>query len=255
MVGLEIGGMDLGVLALVLVAGVGTGIVGYLTGLASLVSYPVLLAAGLSPVSANVTNTLGLVGVGVGSTARAMRTITGGASRRTLTWQVIVAAVGGGLGAAVLLVAGESSFEAIVPWLVLLASVLLLLSPRISRMRTSEPNPIAYWVGLFLVCCYGGYFGAGAGVMYLALTLIASSELFTRAMVIKSLLLGVSNLVASLVFIGFGPVNWAAAIALGLGCVLGGNLGPVIQRLFREDVLRAVVAAAGLFLAIWLWLR
>lgn len=246
--------MDLGVLGLIALAGVGTGIVGYLTGLASLVSYPVLLAAGLSPVAANVTNTVGLVGVGVGSTARAMRTVTGGGARR-LGPQVAVAAVGGGLGAGLLLVAGESSFEAIVPWLVLLASVLLLLSPRISRLRSGEPNAIAYWVGLFLVCCYGGYFGAGAGVMYLALTMVASSELFTRAMVIKSLLLGVSNLVASIIFIGLGPVDWAAAVALGIGCIVGGNLGPVIQRLFREDVLRVVVAAAGFFLAIWLWTR
>ncbi|SDB97352.1 hypothetical protein GA0111570_11286 [Raineyella antarctica] len=254
MTGIDILGMDIGVLGLIVLAGVGTGIVGYLTGLASLVSYPVLLAAGLSPVAANVSNTLGLVGVGVGSTARAMRTVTGG-SGRTLAAQLLVAAVGGGLGATLLLVAGESSFEAIVPWLVVLASALLLLSPRISRMRREGPNPVVYWVGLFLVCCYGGYFGAGAGVMYLALALIASSDLFTRAMVIKSLLLGVSNLIASLIFIGFGPVNWAAAIALGLGCVVGGNFGPVIQRLIPETLLRIIVAAGGFFLAGWLWLR
>jgi len=254
MSGVEVLGIPLGVLALIALAGIGTGLVGYLTGLASLVSYPVLLAAGLSPVAANVSNTLGLVGVGVGSTARALRTVTGG-SRRTLAAQLVVAAVGGGLGAALLLVAGESSFTAVVPWLIVLASVLLLLSPQISRLRAGEPNPVVYWIGLFLVCCYGGYFGAGAGVMYLALTLIASSELFTRAMVIKSLLLGVSNLVASLIFIGFGPVNWAAAIALGLGCVVGGNIGPMIQRLIPEQVLRAVVAAGGFFLAGWLWWR
>lgn len=254
MIGVEILGMDVGVLALIVLAGVGTGIVGYLTGLASLVSYPVLLAAGLSPVAANVSNTLGLVGVGIGSTARAMRTVTGG-SRRKLAGQLAVAAIGGGLGATLLLVAGESSFEAIVPWLIVLASVLLLLSPRISRMRSEQPNPVFYWIGLFLVCIYGGYFGAGAGVMYLALSLIASSELFSKAMVIKSVLLGVSNLVASLIFIAFGPVNWAAAIALGIGCIVGGNFGPVIQRLIPEKVLRGIVAAAGFFLAGWLLLR
>lgn len=254
MIGVEILGWDVTVLALIALAGVGTGIVGYLTGLASLVSYPVLLAAGLSPVAANVTNTLGLVGVGVGSTARAMRTVTGG-SRATLVGQLVVAAVGGGLGATVLLMAGESSFEAVVPWLVVLASVLLLLSPRISRLRTGAAHPLGYWIGLFLVCCYGGYFGAGAGVMYLALAVIATSELFTRAMVIKSLLLGVSNLIASLIFIGYGPVDWAAAVALGIGCIVGGNVGPVIQRLIPEQVLRGIVAAGGFFLAGWLWLR
>ena len=141
------------------------------------------------------------------------------------------------------------------PWLIVLASVLLLLSPRISRMRSEQPNPVFYWLGLFLVCIYGGYFGAGAGVMYLALSLIASSELFSKAMVIKSVLLGVSNLVASLIFIAFGPVNWAAAIALGIGCIVGGNFGPVIQRLIPEKVLRGIVAAAGFFLAGWLLLR
>lgn len=250
--------MELTTFALLLVAGVGTGLVGYLTGLASLVSYPALLAAGLSPVTANVTNTLGLVGIGVGTTARAGRRFRG--ERAALVRQMLVAAVGGLIGALLLLLGGEGTFEAIVPWLIILASVSLLLQPWLSKLRGESENALAYLGALFVICIYGGYFGAGAGVIYLAITLIATSESFGRAMVLKSVLLGVTNLVAALTFIvsAFvfdGPVNWWAALALGLGCVLGGWLGPRIQDFLPERGLRIAVALCGFGLAIWLWVR
>lgn len=243
--------------ALLVVAGVGTGLIGYLTGLASLVSYPALLAAGLSPVTANVSNTLGLVGIGVGSTARAGRQFRGDGS--FLLRQIAVAAVGGLVGAALLLLGGESTFEAIVPWLIVLGSVALLASPRLQKMRGDSGQPVIYLVALFLICIYGGYFGAGAGVIYLAVTLIATAEPFYRTMVLKSLLLGVTNLVAAVAFIVasfvFGtPINWLAALALGVGCIFGGWLGPRIQEFLPPNALRIFVAVCGFGLAVWLWL-
>lgn len=243
--------------ALLILAGVGTGLVGYLTGLASLVSYPALLAAGLSPVTANVSNTLGLVGIGIGSTARAGRQFRGDGS--FLIRQIIVAAVGGLIGAALLLLGGESTFEAIVPWLIVLGSVALLASPRLQKMRGDRQQPVAYLIALFLICIYGGYFGAGAGVIYLAVTLIATAEPFFRTMVLKSLLLGITNLVAALAFVVASfvfatPINWLAALALGLGCVFGGWLGPRIQEFLPPNGLRIFVGLCGFGLAVWLWL-
>lgn len=250
--------MEPSAFALLVAAGVGTGVVGYLTGLASLVSYPSLLAAGLSPVTANVSNTLGLVGIGIGTTARAGRRFRG--ERARLMPQLAVAAVGGLVGAVLLLAGGESTFEAVVPWLIVLGSVALLAQPWLVRLRGEKDIPVVYLVVLFAICLYGGYFGAGAGVIYLAVTMIATSEPFGRAMVLKSILLGVTNLVAAVAFIVSalfldGPVNWLAALALGLGCVLGGWLGPRIQEFLPERGLRIFVALCGFGLAVWLWLR
>lgn len=243
---------------LLVLAGVGTGVVGYLTGLASLVSYPALLAAGLSPVTANVSNTLGLVGIGIGATARAGKRFRG--ERARLVPQLLIAAAGGLVGAVLLLTGGESVFEAVVPWLIILGSVALLAQPWLSRLRGEQDNQVLYLVSLFAICLYGGYFGAGAGVIYLAITLIATSEPFGRAMVLKSILLGVTNMVAALAFIASalflgGPVNWLAALALGLGCFVGGWLGPRIQDFLPERGLRIFVALCGFGLAGWLWLR
>lgn len=245
--------MTITTFALLVLAGVGTGLVGYLTGLASLVSYPALLAAGLSPVSANVTNTVGMIGVGIGSTARAGSELKGG--RLPLTPQLIIAAVGGLTGGSLLLFTSESSFETIVPWLIIVASVLVVLSPRLSRLRGAGGHDLTYYIGLFFLAIYGGYFGAGAGVIFLAVCLIAAGAEFKYAMILKSLLLGVTNFVAAILFGLLGPVNWLAALALGLGCMVGGNLGPVVQRRIPEQVLRAVVALCGIGLAIWLWTR
>lgn len=245
--------VSIAVFVLLLLTGIGTGLVGYLTGLASLVSYPVLLAVGLPPVAANVTNTLGLVGAGVGSTARGARHFLT-TDRRATLWQSAIAAIGGLVGAGLLLVGGESSFKSIVPWLVLLASVLLLLEPKITGLRGEHSTPVwLYTTLLFCVCIYGGYFGAGSGVIYLAVTALFSRMAFEKAVFIKSMLLALSNLTASLLFAFFGPVDWWAALALGIGCIIGGNFGPPIQRHIPELAMRWTIALAGLVLAIWLW--
>ena len=241
-------------LLLLVLAGVGTGLVGYLTGLASLVSYPALLAAGLSPVAANVTNTLALIGIGVGATTRSARLLRG-RGRRELAVQLVIALVGGTTGAALLLLGGNTVFARVVPWLVALASLALLASPRLRALHGAGDSRIAALIVLFPLCVYGGYFGAGAGVMYLAIMLVLTADDLETSMLVRSVLLGTSNLAASLVFVGYGPVDWAAAVALGLGCVLGGNLGPVVQRLFPPTVLRVIVALSGLGLAVWLAVR
>lgn len=241
-------------LLLLVLAGVATGLIGYLTGLASLVSYPALLAAGLSPVAANVTNTLALIGIGVGATTRSAR-LLGGRGRRQLGVQVAIALAGGATGAVLLLLGGNAVFARVVPWLVALASLALLVSPRLRALHGSADSRGAALVALFPLCVYGGYFGAGAGVMYLAIMLVLTADDLATSMIVRSVLLGVSNLAASLVFLGFGPVNWAAAVALGLGCVAGGNLGPAVQRLIPPAVLRVVVALCGLGLAGWLAVR
>lgn len=246
--------MTLSTFALLVLAGIGGGLCGYLTGLASLVTYPALVAAGLSPVTANVSNTLGVLFIGIGATVSAgsqLREL----GRARLLRDSAVALVGGGIGAGLLLLGGDSSFEQVVPWLVLLASVMLLLQPRITQVRGEVDSPWTYLVGLLATCIYGGYFGAGAGVVYLVVVLLTTSTGFARSMMLKSMLLGVSNLAASVVFVTMAPVDWWAALAMGLGCFAGGRLGPKVQSLVPQQLLRWAIAAGGLGLAVWLWVK
>lgn len=241
-------------LALLVVAGIGTGMIGYLTGLASIVSYPALLAAGLSPVAANVSNTVALVGIGAGTTARRLADLAE-EGRASLWPQLALSAAGGLLGGAALLVGGDAVFAAIVPALVALSSVWMLAAPRIRRLRGDRVNRRAYLLGLLGIGVYGGYCGAGAGVVFLALALTVTAYSFDRAMILKSVSIGVANAAASALFIVRGTVHWPAAIALGIGCVIGGNIAPIVQRLLPEPLLRWGVALAGLGLAIWLAVR
>jgi len=241
--------------AALVLAGIATGVVGYLTGMASLVSYPAMLAAGLSPVAANVSQTLGLVGIGAGAAVRTVPTVVE-QGRRYAVVQLALAALGGGVGAAILLLGSERSFAALVPWLIAAASVTVLFSPRLRALQGPRLSPRwVYLAGLFLVSVYGGYFGAGAGTIYLAFAMLATTQTFARSMLMKSVLLAATNGVASLIFIAYGPVDWWAALALGLGCLLGGHLGPKAQGLIPEPVLRAVVAVCGIGLAWWLAVR
>lgn len=233
---------------LLLGAGIAAGLIGYLAGLASLVSYPALLAAGLSPLAANVTNTLGLVGAGSGAALRAWGQVMVGG--RTRVWQQFaVCALGGGTGAVLLLVTGEAAFEAVVPWLIAFAALMLLLSPQIKKLGGETERWAIYLVMLFAVCIYGGYFGAGAGIVYFAIVLVLTSYPWPRAVLMKTILLSISNLVASAIFIFFAPVDWLAAVLMFAGNLIGGNIGPLVQRYIPAAFSRWVIALGGFYLA------
>ena len=252
--------VDIGRLALLFLAGVGSGLVGSTAGLASLVSYPALLAAGLSPVAANVTNTVALIGSSVGSVSRSRRELVG--QRRRILLLAPLAAASGAVGAVLLLSTPPGAFEAVVPYLIALASVLLLLGPRLRQLRTSAHHPDAagpgragFWPtsGMVASFVYGGYFGAAAGVMVLAL-LLASTELtLPRATALRNLVVGCANATAAVVFSIFAPVRFVDALFLGVGCLVGGSFGPTLVRRVPPTVLRVTIAVLGFGLAIALW--
>jgi len=243
--------MPLITLLLLMVAGVGSGLAGYLTGLASLVSYPALLAAGLPPLLANTTNTVGVVGIGVGSSARSFRFLLG-RDRRTLMLNLVTALVGGLAGSVLLLVGGDRVFTVLVPWLIGTASIALLFSPKLRALHGETESRLAAGFALFLLCIYGGYFGAGAGVMYIAVMTILTKDGLGTSLIMKSLIFAVANLTASVIFIVTGHVDWPAAIAMGVGSLIGGFLGPTVQRWIPEPVLRIGVSLGGVGLALWL---
>ena len=239
--------------ALLVLAGVGAGLTGSIAGLASLVSYPAVLATGLDPVSANVTNTVALVCSSIGSVTGSRPELTGQGPR--LRRLALAAALGGIGGAALLLATPADSFERIVPFLIAFASLAILVRRRLVDAAEHEARThdgTATTVGVALVGVYGGYFGAGAGVMLLALLLWATSESLPRANAAKNVVLGVANGIAAVVFVLAGDVHWDVVLALGLGLLVGGRIGPVIVRRSDPGWLRLAIAVAGLGLAITL---
>lgn len=244
---------------LLLAAGVGAGITGTVAGLASLVSYPALLAVGLPPLAANVTNTTAMTSVMLGAAAGA-RTELRGLGRRLLLLCLCCAA-GGALGAALLLRLPASTFAAVVPWLVALGSLLLLVRDRVRlwaeglRSRTQPPSGTGRWPWALAVAAtgvYAGYFGAAAGIIMLAILSLRYTESFPITSAVKTVVTGTANLVAMVVYVVAAPVNWSAALLLGAGLLVGGWTGPQIVRHLPERPLRYAVAAAGFGLAAWL---
>ena len=225
--------MSGGELLLLLGAGLVAGLTGSIAGLASLVSYPALLAVGLGPVAANVTNTVSLVFSSVGATL----------GSRTLA---IAAMAGGAVGAALLLLTPSDTFEKLAPWLIGVASLAILLRPRVHPHE--HGRPAALTAGSFLIAVYGGYFGAAAGVMLLALLLVATGDTLARSNALKNVVLGIANAVAAIGFALLGPVHWAAVVPLAAGLLAGGRLGPVVVRHSDARLLRVLIGLAGLAL-------
>jgi uncharacterized membrane protein YfcA len=245
--------------ALLVLAGIGAGLTGSIAGLASLVSYPALLATGLPPVTANITNTVALVLNSVGSVSASRPELRG--QGRRLAPLAAAAVLGGVVGAVLLLLTPAGAFERIVPFLIAGAALAIFLQkPPAELALKGEQQHAAHshrdprWLpfGMFGVAIYGGYFGAAAGVLMLAMFLLATGEGLPRGNAMKNLVLGVANGVAALGYILFASVAWSAALPLALGCLLGSSVGPWIVRRAPQTALRRLIAIAGLGLAVHL---
>lgn len=240
---------------LLAIAGVGGGLSGSIAGLASLVSYPALLAIGLAPTAANVTNTVALVGSTAGAVAGSRPELHGQllGVRRLF----VAGMLGGAAGGLALLLSPEGSFAKVVPFLIAAAAIAILAPRRVRLPVAPDHHGVPAFESLSpralgavtVVSVYGGYFGAGAGVMLLALLLHVSHASLPRANAAKSVILGGANLIAAAAFALFGDVYWSAVLPLGAGLVLGGRLGPIVVRHAPVAPLRAAIALAGLGLA------
>ena len=237
--------------ALLVLGGVGSGLTGSMAGLASLVSYPVLLAVGLSPIAANVTNTVALLSSAAGSAAGSRVELRG--QGRRIVRLGTVAAAGGTAGALLLMSTPTSAFERIVPGLIVLGALALLLREplRTWYVRPGPRPPLT--LAIFLIAVYGGYFGAAAGVLLLAAMSLAATEPLAVTNAVKSVILGAANLFAAVLYALFSPVHWTAAALLAAGCLIGSRLGPALVRRTPERPLRVAIALAALGLAAYLW--
>ena len=246
---------EFGFLAL---AGVAAGLVGSIAGLASLISYPALLATGIPPVTANVTNTVSLVLTGVGSVSASRPELEG--QGRRLVPLAGAAVLGGAAGAALLLLTPPDAFERIVPWLIAGAALAILVQRPPAELAVEgmrhhagrRRDPLWLPLGVFAVGIYGGYFGAAAGVMMLAMLLLGTGDGLPRSNAMRNAVLGVANGVAAVGFIVFTSVAWSAALPLAAGCFAGSRLGPPVVRRAPQVLIRRAIAVAGLGLAVHL---
>ena len=246
-----------GHLLLIAVAGVLAGGVNAIAGGGTLISFPALLAIGMPPVAANVTSRVGLVTSYAGGATGYRRELTG-QGRRILALSV-AATVGGLAGAVVLLVTPERSFRVVVPYLVLLSCLLLAVQPRlatwVARRRSAaagsapgRPSPLVH-AGVGISSVYASYFGAGVGVLLLAIFGILLNEDIQALNGLKNVLILIANMVGVLLFAFSGKVNWTAAVLLIVTAYGGGLLGSRLARRLRANTLRGLVIAFGVVVA------
>jgi hypothetical protein len=234
------------------VAGVVAGIVSTVVSLASVVSYPALLAIGLPPLTANMTNTVSLMFTGLGAAVGSRPELTGQAARiRRLG---LITALGGGAGAALLLNTPAQTFERVAPLLIGTASLALLVPPRPAREIRRSDRERSPWLlaGVFAVAVYVGYFGAAGGILMLAILAVMVAGPLARTNAVKNIIGAVANTVAAVAFAVFGHVDWGAVVPLAAGFIVGGWTGPALVRRLPGQVFRIVVAACGLVVAVTL---
>lgn len=236
-------------IALLLAAGFAAGGVNAAVGSGTLITFPTLLVMGVPPVVANGTNCLGLV-PGSASGAYAFRDVL---SRGLWRWSVVVslAAVGGSL---LVLVLPSSVFAAAVPWLIMLAVLLVALQPLIIH-HLPPPSTCGSGVAMAASGFYGGYFGAGQGIAFLAALAASGVKSIHEANGAKNLLAGVANASAAVVFIAGGRVWWAAAGILAVSSLAGGLLGGGVTRRMPAQALRILIIVVGLTAAVATFVR
>jgi uncharacterized protein len=236
---------------LVLAAGVFAGAINTVVGSGTLVTFPVLLAVGYGPVTANVSNTLGLVPGSV-SGAIGYRTELAGQRRRIFALGS-ASVLGGIVGAVLLLSLPSEAFEAIVPVLIALALVLVLIQPRLARAlaaRRGEVRPHGgplLWSGVFGTGVYGGYFGAAQGVLLMGIFSALSSEPLQRLNAYKNVLSSIVNAVAAVTFVLFarGSIDWWVVLFIAVGSFVGGVVGARVGRRIPPAALRGLIVLIG----------
>lgn len=240
----------------VLAAGLGAGVLTSTVGVASLLSFPVLVAVGLPPVVANVSNTIGMTPAGISGSFGYRAELR---EHPVVTLVVLgTGMVGSVLGAILLLGLPPDVFEAVVPYLILFTCLLVGAQPTISRLlrRGKEARaprhhltPVTtFFAGL--VGVYGGYFGAGSGVMMVAVLGFGTDLELRIVNGLKTLAILAGNVVAALIFVFVAEVDWAAAGLLAAGSVVGGYVGARVGRRIPPTLFRVLIVIAGVTAAV-----
>ena len=243
--------------AAIFLAGLGAGLINTVVGSGTLITFPTLLALGVPPVTANVSNTIGLVPGSVSGAIGYRRELRG--QRARVLRFCVASLIGGLVGALLLLVLPAAAFAAIVPVLILLGLVLVIFQPRISAWVARRhdaagglPEHGAWWVwpSVLLAGVYGGYFGAAQGVILMGLLGIGIADTLQRLNGLKNVLAGLVNGVAGALFIAVAHVDWTAAALVAGGSIVGGFIGSAYGRRLPERWLRRIVIVGGTLVAV-----
>jgi uncharacterized membrane protein YfcA len=236
-------------IAAIAAAGMAAGAINTLVGSGTLITFPVLLAFGYAPVTANVSNTVGLVPGSVAGAIGYRRELEG---QRTRLLRFAVASLLGGIsGAVLLLVLPQSAFKAIVPVFIAIAVLSIVFQSRLDHLVAEHrPAPEAHGTGfprllVYLAGVYGGYFGAAQGILLLAILGLALPDDLHRINALKNVLAGIVNAVAAIVFIAVADVAWGPAALIAAGSMLGGHFAARHGRRLSPRALRGVIVVVG----------
>ena len=238
----------------ILLAGLAAGTINTVVGSGTLITFPTLLALGVPPVTANVSNTVGLVPGSLSGAIGYRRELAG--QRPRLLRLGSASLLGGVIGAALLLVLPSAVFDAIVPVLIGLGCLLVMFQPRISGwvvgraehrgVGVPEHGAMWVWTLVLLAGVYGGYFGAAQGVLLMAILGVGLQEAMQRNNATRNVLALVVNGVAAVVFVAVADVDWLVAGLIAAGAVVGGQLGATVGRRLPAAVLRGVIVVVGI---------
>jgi len=233
----------------IFLAGIAAGTINTVVGSGTLITFPTLLAVGIPPVTANVSNTLGLVPGSLSGAIGYRRELAG--QRRRVRVFGTASTLGGITGALVLLVLPPGAFKAIVPVFIVIALVLIIFQKRLAAFveaRRTEHAPHGgplTLVAIYATGVYGGYFGAAQGIMLLAIMGLTLPDDLQRLNALKNVLAGLVNLVAGIVFALVAHVAWGAALLIAVGSMVGGVLGARYGRRLPPAALRAFIVVVG----------
>lgn len=238
-------------ISIIFVAGVAAGISNGIAGGGTFLSFPALLALGIPSLQANVSSTVGILPSTFGGIRGFRRELT--LHRRLLRDLVPTCVLGSITGTALLLLGSEQTFRSVVPWLIGSATVLFALSPRITKVlakiqRSEEPHAVrrrSLFVGIFLASVYGGYFGAGLGIMLLAAMAMTLPYDIYVLQGLRSALSLLINAVAAVIFVARGHLAVVAVMVLLVGALIGGWLGTLLIRRLSSTVVRTLVVVIG----------
>ncbi|WP_280273884.1 sulfite exporter TauE/SafE family protein [Nocardia wallacei] len=237
----------------ILTAGIAAGCINTIVGSGTLITFPVLLALGYPPVTANVSNTIGLVPGGLSGVLGYRRELTG--QRARLLRLGTASLLGGALGAILLLQLPPEAFKAIVPILIIAALILVVVQPRLSRWvqrrraadgSSPEHGGPLLWLAVLASGVYGGYFGAAQGVLLIGLLGVFVHDELQRLNAVKNFLALLVNTLSALIFVFVADVAWQVVALIAVGSIIGGQLGATVGRRMPPTVLRGVIVVVGL---------
>jgi uncharacterized membrane protein YfcA len=243
--------MSVAEIAAIAAAGLAAGAINTLVGSGTLITFPVLLAFGYAPVTANVSNTIGLVPGSASGAIGYRRELAGQRGRIVRLGTMSLA--GGITGAVLLLVLPASAFKAIVPVFIGVALVLTVLQPRLARWLAKHEidlerrGAVAVPLAVYVTGVYGGYFGAAQGILLLAILAVALAQDLHRTNAVKNVLAGLVNGVAGLYFALVAHVDWGPVAIIAGTSILGAQLGARYGRRLHPDALRAIIVLVGVF--------